>query len=141
MTSSNYGSLLPPVRYSEPQRMAQTRQIQAHLTQIKSTRPQVGIVVLGDMNDFEFSPPLRELSREGNLLNLVDTLPIEDRYSYIFQGMSQVLDHILVTPDLAKEAGIFIANVNADISSLFTSCCARKCATPLQRPRSPPGLV
>ncbi len=114
--SSNYGSLLPPVRYSEPQRMAQTRQIQAHLTQIKSTRPQVGIVVLGDMNDFEFSPPLRELSREGNLLNLVDTLPIEDRYTYIFQGMSQVLDHILVTPDLAKEAGIFIANVNSDIS-------------------------
>ncbi len=111
-----YGSLRPPVRFTEPQRLEQTRRIRAHVVQLRANRPQAGIVVLGDLNDFEFSPPLRELSRKGDLFNLVEALPVEDRYTYIFQGMSQALDHILVTPDLARRAGIFIAHVNADKS-------------------------
>lgn len=111
-----YGSLRPPVRFTEPQRLEQTRRIRAHVAQLRANRPQAGIVVLGDLNDFEFSPPLRELSGQGDLFNLMEALPIEDRYTYIFQGMSQALDHILVTPDLARRAGIFIAHVNADKS-------------------------
>ena len=116
-----YGSLRPPVRFTEPQRLEQTRQVGAHVTELRADRPQAGIVVLGDLNDFEFSPPLRELSRKGDLLNLVETLPLGDRYTYIFQGMSQALDHILVTPDLAPGAGIFIAHVNADKSEQLRS--------------------
>ena len=116
-----YGSLRPPDRFTEPQRLEQTRQVGAHVAKLRADRPQAGIVVLGDLNDFEFSPPLRELSRKGDLLNLVETLPLGDRYTYIFQGMSQALDHILVTPDLAPEAGIFIAHVNADKSEQLRS--------------------
>lgn len=111
-----YGSLRPPVRFTELQRLEQARQVRTHVARLRANRPQAGIVVLGDLNDFEFSPPLRELSRKGDLLNLVETLPLGDRYTYIFQGMSQALDHILVTPDLAPGAGIFIAHVNADKS-------------------------
>ncbi len=111
-----YGSLRPPVRFTEPQRLEQTRRIGTHVAQLKANRPQAGIVVLGDLNDFEFSPPLRELSRKGDLLNLMETLPLGERYTYIFQGVSQVLDHILVTPDLTDQAGLFIAHVNADKS-------------------------
>ncbi len=93
-----YGSLRPPDRFTEPQRLEQTRQVRAHVDKLRANRPQAGIVVLGDLNDFEFSPPLRELSRKDELINLVETLPLGDRYTYIFQGMSQALDHILVTP-------------------------------------------
>ncbi|MBC9868297.1 MAG: hypothetical protein F7O42_10540 [Opitutae bacterium] len=112
----SYGSLRPPVRFTQPQRLEQTRRVRAHVAQLRAKRPRSGIVVLGDLNDFEFSPPLRELSGKGELINLVEDLPVEDRYTYIFQGMSQALDHILVTPDLARRAGIFIAHVNADKS-------------------------
>ena len=111
-----FGSLRPPVRFTEPQRLEQTRRIGDLVAQLRANRPQAGIVVLGDLNDFEFSPPLRELSRKGNLLNLMETLPLGERYTYNFQGMSQALDHILVTPDLARRAGLFIAHVNADKS-------------------------
>ena len=115
--SPNYGPHWPAVRHSERQRLDQARLIRAHVAQIKANRPQAGIVALGDFNDFEFSPVMRELTGDGNLVNLIETLPVEDRYTYIYQGMSQTLDHILVSPDLARNAGIFIARVNADKSA------------------------
>ena len=33
-------------------------------------------------------------------MNLMDTLPVRERYSYVFDGNSQVLDQILVSPRL-----------------------------------------
>jgi len=60
--------------------------------------PGVSLVVLGDLNDFEDSPPLEALYASGNLTNTWYTLPPEARYSYIYRGVSQVLDHILVSP-------------------------------------------
>ncbi len=58
------------------------------------------VIVLGDLNDFYDSDPLNELVSSGNLIRLWDFLPVEERYSYIFRGISQALDHILVTPTL-----------------------------------------
>ena len=58
------------------------------------------IVVLGDLNDFEDAPPLKALYASGNLTNTWYTLPAEARYSYIYQGVSQVLDHVLISPAL-----------------------------------------
>lgn len=57
----------------------------------------VHVVVAGDLNDFVDSPPLAELYATGGLTNTFFTLPAHERYSYIFNGMSQVLDHILVS--------------------------------------------
>ncbi len=75
------------------------------------------LVVMGDFNDFEFSDgyadvigeikgdadPIKNLlSSNGNsvvnptLINVVDTLPVEERYSFIFRGTIQVLDHALL---------------------------------------------
>ena len=56
------------------------------------------VLVLGDLNDFEDSPPLEALYASGNLTNTWYTLPEEARYSYIYQGTSQILDHILASP-------------------------------------------
>jgi uncharacterized repeat protein (TIGR01451 family) len=57
----------------------------------------VHVIVAGDLNDFVDSPPLAELYATGGLTNTFFTLPAHERYSYIFNGMSQVLDHILVS--------------------------------------------
>ena len=54
---------------------------------------------MGDFNDFDFSETLR-IVRSGGLVNLMDTLPASERYSYVFDGNSQVLDQILVSPRL-----------------------------------------
>jgi len=57
------------------------------------------IVVLGDLNDFQFSTPLATL-KGGVLTNLTDSLLESERYSYVFDGNSQALEHILVSASL-----------------------------------------
>ena len=117
--SSAYGSLLPAVRFSESQRIPQTTTIRSHFDQLRKEHPEAGIVVLGDMNDYEFSPAIEVLTRDEGLINLVESVPLSERYTYIFQGFSQVLDHLLVSPELAHKMGAYIAHVNADLSSGF----------------------
>jgi predicted extracellular nuclease len=55
------------------------------------------VVVLGDFNEFEFNLPLVNLL-DTPLTNLAFTVPAGERYSYIFNGNSQALDHIFVSP-------------------------------------------
>ena len=62
--------------------------------------PEANVIVLGDLNDFEFSDTVTILEG-GALTSLMHTLPQEERYSYVFDGNSQVLDQILVSDDLA----------------------------------------
>ena len=69
--------------------------------------PRARMVVLGDLNDFDFSETLRVVERGSSprsreLVNLWRLLPRRQRYSYIFQGNAQVLDHILVSPALLR---------------------------------------
>ena len=50
-------------------------------------------------DDFEFSTPVRTL-KGGVLRDLIETLPPGERYTYVFDGNSQALDHLLVTDSL-----------------------------------------
>jgi hypothetical protein len=59
------------------------------------------VVVLGDLNDFDFSETLNILEGRGRLTNLMETLPVFERYSYVFDGNSQVLDQVLVSRSIA----------------------------------------
>jgi predicted extracellular nuclease len=52
--------------------------------------------VLGNINDFEFAQTV-ELLKGAVLTTLMNTLPKPERYSYVFEGNSQVLDQILVS--------------------------------------------
>jgi len=69
---------------------------------------------MGDLNSFFDSQPVQAL-RDAGLKHVLDFLPEEERYTYIFQGASQVLDHILVTPNLYDMLqDVVILHVNAD---------------------------
>ena len=46
---------------------------------------------------------------------LMDLLPANQRYSYIFDGNSQVLDHILVSPAI-KGYSYGVVHINAEFS-------------------------
>ena len=60
------------------------------------------MVVLGDLNDFDFSATANILVGGGTLTDLPRTLPLAERYTYVFEGNSQVLDHILLTRALTR---------------------------------------
>jgi predicted extracellular nuclease len=87
------------VRASEDQRHAQAQIVNDFARAIQRADPLSNYVVLGDLNDFEFSQTVQIL--QGlQLLDLYYLLPPNERYSYVFEGNSQALDHILVSPRL-----------------------------------------
>lgn len=81
------------------QRQQQAKVVGSFVAQLLAADGNANIVVLGDLNDNEFSTPLKTLTR--NLLaNLVELIPPSDRYSANLQGNLQLSDYILVSPAL-----------------------------------------
>ena len=70
---------------------------------------------MGDLNEFEFISPVDEILG-SDLTNLIDTIPEDERYSFIFQGNSQQLDHILVSDSLVDGAEVDIVHVNTEFA-------------------------
>ncbi len=82
---------------------------------LASGEPEASLMVLGDLNDFEDSLPLDALYATDLLTNTWYTLAPEERYSYIYNGVSQALDHILISPDLVPLLiGVHPLRVNSD---------------------------
>jgi hypothetical protein len=93
---SLYGVDQPPLRGSEDQRHKQAPIVNDFVKQIETADPSADIVVLGDLNDFQFSDTLT-LLKGGELHTLIDTLPVNEQYTYVFEGNSQAIDHTLLS--------------------------------------------
>jgi predicted extracellular nuclease len=94
-----FGDQQPPLYNSEAQRLAQALVVHDFVKDILAVDPNARVVVMGDLNDFHFSTSLATLESEI-LNNLIKTLSENERYSYVYDGNSQVLDHILVSDSL-----------------------------------------
>jgi len=98
------------------------------------------LIVVGDMNAFAFSDGLADVVGtirgvpapsdtvvqpttdrvNPDLVNLSARLPASERYSYVFDGSAQILDHALVSPALAPEVAAFVyARGNADAPEVW----------------------
>ncbi len=108
-----FGRRQPPKAASEGRRNAQAGVVLGFVGGLLARDPDAAVVVLGDLNDFENSKPLATLEEAG-LVNLLLRLPLDDRYTFIYLGNSQVLDHILVSPSLADGAEVDIVHLNAE---------------------------
>ena len=95
-----FGSVQPPVRSSEDQRHQQAELVRSFADDLLASDPDARIVVLGDLNDFQFSETMRILESTGSRTNLISTLPVAEQYTYVFDGNSQALDHTLLSPSL-----------------------------------------
>lgn len=107
-----FGRSQPPVRESEDQRGSQTILIRRLVDEQLAANPEAHIVVLGDLNDFEFRRPIETLAAEP-MVNLMNHLPEPERWTYVYQGNSQILDHIIVSPSLADSAEIDVLHLNS----------------------------
>lgn len=106
----------------------------------QTSNPTAYIISAGDYNAFEFSDGYVDLMGtikgtptpasdvvvaspdlvNPNLTNLVETYPAAQRYTYSFSGSAQVLDHILVSSNLASKISRFsIARVDADFPEVY----------------------
>jgi uncharacterized protein len=108
-----FGASQPPVNAGEAARVAQSTAISAYVTNLLSTDPDAYVAVLGDFNAFYFENAL-ELVENGVLTNLHRTLPEEERYSYVFEGNAQAIDHILVSNNLLATAQFDAVHINSE---------------------------
>lgn len=134
-------------------RQAQAEFLASYLQSRQSASPETRLVVLGDFNAFAFNDGLTDAMGttsgtpspdaetvvpgdgadlvDPDLINLGELAPANERYSYVFDGNAQTLDHVLVNEELVaatRSAGIDHARINADYSD-----SARGNATTAQR--------
>ena len=109
----DFGRIQAPGEPTATQRLAQADAIASFLTAAAGIDPGTGIVLLGDLNAAGGSPPLARLADAG-MFDLALGLPPAERYSYIFEGASQDLDHILVNAALLGIASLDIVHLNAE---------------------------
>ncbi|MFC3750196.1 chitobiase/beta-hexosaminidase C-terminal domain-containing protein, partial [Paenibacillus sp. GCM10012306] len=111
-----FGSTQPPVLSSETQRHKIAAVVNGFVKQVLTANPDANIVALGDLNDFQFTPTATILKGD-ELDNLIDKLPLNEQYTYTYDGNSQVLDHILVSKKLTASADVDVIHLNADFPS------------------------
>ncbi|NJQ02142.1 endonuclease/exonuclease/phosphatase [Streptomyces sp. PLAI1-29] len=110
------GRFQPPARSSEVQRLAQAKTLGTWVKSLLELDRKAKVVVAGDLNDFGFSPALAALTDHGRTLtDLVELLPRGERYGYVHNGNSQVLDHILTSRGVGP-ADYDIVHVNAEFA-------------------------
>jgi predicted extracellular nuclease len=112
-----------PAQSSAVQRAGQALVEHNFVNQILAIDKKADVVVVGDLNDYQFSPALSVLktgtsdgSGKPTLTDLITTLPASQQYTYDFDGVSEVLDHILIT----KGIGTFtyqVVHVNAEFAN------------------------
>jgi uncharacterized protein len=134
----------PPFRFTEfesgdPEdgwRHAQAQAVNDFVDEILAVDADAHVIVLGDINDFDFSETVGVLTgdlvavaggadADGSgptapgagavMATLFDLLPADERYSYVFEGNSQVLDQILVSSSLIDlDPSYDVVHVNAE---------------------------
>ncbi|MFQ5613873.1 MAG: endonuclease/exonuclease/phosphatase family protein [Anaerolineae bacterium] len=110
-----FGGPQPFVQAGEAEREAQ---MQALNDYVDSLPGSARVIVLGDLNTFEFTNDLTDIlpgtGGDRVLTNLIDSLTDDNVYTFNFEGNSQVLDHFLVSKKLVGGAQLDIVHVNVD---------------------------
>jgi VCBS repeat-containing protein len=110
-----YGLDQPAISSGDARRVDQTATVADYVNQIQAAHPGANVVVAGDFNGYQFEPTLTQLESKAGLSNLVWTLPENDRYSSIFEGNDEQIDHLLVSANLAASAKFDNVHINTNL--------------------------
>jgi uncharacterized repeat protein (TIGR01451 family) len=98
--NNHFLSLSAGEEATEPTRTAQAAWNVSVMELVRQEDPEARFIVLGDLNSFYQTLPLTTLEEAG-LRHVYAFLPEAERpFTYIFEGRTQTLDHILVDPTL-----------------------------------------
>jgi hypothetical protein len=119
-------------------RNEQARSVSLMVQNLQTTNPN--LVVIGDFNAFQFTDGYVDVLGQimgtpadasqalipgtdnvnPDLVNAILSLPAEERYSFVFNGTAQALDHVLISQALqAAVSGMEYARGNADVPKSF----------------------
>ncbi len=128
-------------------RTAQAELIAGLFQELQTDNPTTPVIAVGDYNAYQFNDgytdPIAILKGmptpddqivvdaspdliNPNFSNLTDLLPVDQRYSFTFEGTPQALDHVLVnTVAQTFFKGYAIARCNSDFPESFASDASR----------------
>lgn len=135
------GSDQPPLNAGEVQRAAQAQAVNTFVDNILAGDAQAKVVVAGDLNEFPSEEPMQVIKGTASITNydvpgtdpidavadctpggtqvlfdLMDTLPDDEQYDYVFEGNSQTLDHVLVSAELQGKAEFDVVHINSEFA-------------------------
>jgi predicted extracellular nuclease len=118
-----FGGPQPFFQAAETNREAQLGALNDYVDFLLADDKDARVIVLGDFNTFEFTDDLTEilpgtLDGKAIMKSLLDEVEDDDRYTFIFDGNSQVLDHMFATRNLLEKASFDIVHLNVDFSRL-----------------------
>jgi len=118
-SSPLFGLPQPWINGGEGARNAQAAFVNALVDDILLANPDAKVLVLGDLNEFTFESPLEILAGgvDPVLFDLNQLLDPNERYSYVFEGNSQQLDHMFASSALLGIAQFDAVHVNSGFNS------------------------
>ncbi|MEN3382879.1 MAG: hypothetical protein V7608_2923, partial [Hyphomicrobiales bacterium] len=133
------GSGQPPFDAGEVQRAAQAQAVNTFVDHLLAANPNARVIVTGDLNDYDFEQALSVLKGTASISNytangadpfnatatytpggtqvlndLQDTLPLDQRFDYVFEGNAQTLDHMLASNSMASGAQFQPVHINSE---------------------------
>lgn len=94
----------PPVNGGVERRERQGEVTGGFIKSILDANPKAKVIAAGDFNEFAFVEPMMRFKEVSGLVDLDEVvgIPAEERYTYVFDMSAQALDHMYVSPALAK---------------------------------------
>lgn len=119
LLNNHFLSLSAGEEATEPQRTAQAAWNATLVQRILDNNPDANIIVLGDLNSFYDTLPIHTLENVG-LRHVYEFVEPFRPYTYIFEGQSETLDHILVTQGLYDRlVRVEALHINSDYPLAF----------------------
>jgi predicted extracellular nuclease/2',3'-cyclic-nucleotide 2'-phosphodiesterase (5'-nucleotidase family) len=136
-----FGADQPPFNAGEVQRAAQAQAVNTFVDNLLVGDPNAKVIVAGDLNEFPSEEPMSVMRGTATISNydvpgsdpfaaiadysaggtavlsdLLELLPDNQQYDYVFEGNSQTLDHVLVTQALTQGAEFDVIRINAEFA-------------------------
>jgi len=104
LLNNHLSSLSSGEAATEPRRTGQAAWNLDLIDQVLAEDPEAQFIVMGDLNSFLNTPPL-DVLQEGGLRHAYEFFTDDEDipYTYIFQGATQTLDHILMSESLFEQ--------------------------------------
>ena len=103
-SSTLHGDPRPPVNGGVLDRLAQANVTASFIAEILVHDKEASVITAGDFNEFAFVEPLTQFTEISGLLDVEDVIGVEmtERYSYLFDQNCQELDHMYISPKVAR---------------------------------------
>lgn len=101
-------------------RIGQANALVNFIEQLTTSTGDPDVISLGDLNSYSQEDPIDVLESAGLVGQLDRFVEVEDRWTYVFDGVQGVLDHAFTTPGMSeKVTGADIWHINAGEPDIY----------------------